>query len=1104
MPTSWLVQARKAVVAALIGTTTLSCQAPGAGPVPAAVGVPGTTAFALDPVALTDALAAKPSRNWQDAMLTYPALRERRREAETRSLQAVTAPGWSYQLTGGLTSTNVPAYTKENVYARGPLPAAGDRLYVLTNNARVLRFDPTSATAPAHAAPAMSPVGALPGTYNKTAVAVSGDNNRVYAFSTAGHFTILDAETLTQTYSKDISASGFDGTACFIDYGLSPSGGGTVFGSIEHVYAVSRNGSVFRIVVDGNTSPPTVKVNAATAPGETNPGGGAWTTSTALAIPASTVVGFPIAWKGHVYYGTNAGQFYHVSFAAPTAPVLAGSWDLARNTTATGLGRAITAPAAMDLDWPALNATSLFVSCGDRVNWIDLTDGTVTASPSLTLDRSKAVAPAGAPPNQGLLSGFSPISTTLRTYNPDWVSIKRGQLPPPTRWGGPLATLSSIPALSVRTRPNGDVWVCDYGKTSAPVRQPNVTIYHADGRPAKVINLSGPPTKLEFDGQGFAWLSVSGYSTFGSQGRVEKINCATETLVGGAFPVTFRGAVYIAPDANGNCWVTDPFNRPGNGSPDATSGSGTAGRLQCIKANGTFAFAKPIAVPVAGTIFCDPNNRPWVMPYGANVIYRYTAAPAGSLQPPPAAPNVLTVGGGGSIPIGIAFRPATTEAWVTLNGQSKIAKINYNSFTQIGGLLPASGTGPTNPWTIRFDANGEPWVGCGRLNQTTPSNVVKLDLNGNIVPGYNYPMGGYGGSPYELAMDAGDAVYVACANPTFSAGALAIITQDLGNTGDIFGSAFRGAAGDGDDSYGFMRFKWPVNAFGNQPVVDAKLSLTQNAANSGDNLAFFTADNTRPNGTLWTGYLGGATPNADWDSRPALRVPFFTLANGAPGTGMVRTVDVPAPADKANVAGDAANAHYTLAVQSTNKPLRSAVHWFSDNTNTTVAQLPTLNMRTNSYAQLSTAAGIACQPSIDSYIGKVWVAASNALFELDYSSKGNFMRADRTYYNFTTNGRSTGYGPVNTGTSPRTYLNATGNALLTANGHLAIADVTPSGALSLNHFNLNLAPTANRLVSSVDPSPAAGGVNAQMLYDYDNGSVYAVTTNNYVIRAKVF
>jgi hypothetical protein len=1103
MSNTWTQRAQRALSALVASASLLGCQLPGAPTGSGAgtrVAAPG---FALGAVQLADALAKKPGVNWQDAMVKFPALQAaRQQQARHRQLQAVTAPGWSFAL-GANPSSNVPCFVRAALDYGGPNPAAGDLLYVLANNGKILKFNPTSATAPSQAAPTIS-TGNVPGTYTKTAIAISGDNQRLYTFSTGGDFSVVDATTLTTTYTKDISSSGFANCAFFLDYGNPLSGGTTNFGSIEALYAVSSNGSVFRIVVDGSGGgTPSVTVNVAAAPNESNPGGGAWTTSTALGIPTTTVNTFPVAWKDHVYYGTTGGMFYEVSFDNPSAPTLARSWNLALNTTASLNGRAITAPAALDMDGNN-DVDKAFVPCGDRLNWIDMTDGSVTTSPSLTLDRSKALTtPAAAAPAQfGPLSAFTPASTTQTQYNPDWVSISRSALPPPTRWGGPLASLASIPALSVRTRPNGDVWVCDFGKTTAPTRAPNVTIYHANGSPTKVIPLSGPPTKLEFDGQGFCWLSVSGYSTNGAQGAVEKINVATETRVTTGFPVTFNGAVYIAPDANGNCWVTDPFNRPGTGNPNAIGGGGTAGRLQCIHSNGTFAFANPVAVPVAGTIFCDPNNRPWVMPYGSNVIMRYPVCPNGTGNGAPTA-NTLAVGGGGSLPIGIAFRPSTTEAWVTLNSQSKIARVDYNTFTLIGGLLPASGSGPSNPWTIRFDATGDPWVGCGRLGQTSPSSVAKLDFNGNLVPGETYDMSSSGGSPYELAFDAADTVYVANANPSFSAGSLNVITQSLGNTGDIFATSYRGAPGDNNDSFGFMRFKWANNAFNNLPVADARLTLTQNNSTSGDNLTFYTADNVRADGTLWNGYLGGATPNTDWDTRPNVRVPFFSLANGAPGAGQVLTVQVPPPADKANVAGDAANAHYTLAVQSTNRALKAAVHWFSDNTNSSAAQLPTLTIKTNSYAQLSTAQGIACQPTIDITTQHVYLAASNALFDLDYSSKGKFATPANVYYNFTTAGGSAGYGPVNTGTTPKTFLNATGNALLTLNGRVVIPDVTPTGALSLSNFNTNLARTGNRLVTSTDITPGTGGVNTQMLFDYDGGSAYVVTTNNYVIRAKV-
>src|SRR5262249_41250163 len=131
---------------------------------------------------------------------------------------------------------------------------------------------------------------------------------------------------------------------------------------------------------------------------------------------------------------------------------------------------------------------------------------------------------------------------------------------------------NNVACTSVRVdQSNNNVWVCD---TSAKA----VKVIHANGTADTVISLPKAPVKLEFDGQGYVWVACGTLNLFGGgSNTVEKIKVSTEARVtGGNFPISFGNAFFLAPDNNGNCWVS------------GTSLFGAS--MQCFQPNGAPIF----------------------------------------------------------------------------------------------------------------------------------------------------------------------------------------------------------------------------------------------------------------------------------------------------------------------------------------------------------------------------------------------------------------------------------------------------------------------------------------------------------------------------------
>ncbi len=386
--------------------------------------LPSFTIQAADAATIVEALATKGNHGWQDAGLTHAPLLARRQAQGYRTLSTpVAGPAWSRALPA--VSTSAPVFRRANMRSLGPTPIAGDCLYVATESGagtpQIFRVD-------ARDGAVMNGAGwdalaglASPGTIQRSAVLMSGDNRRLYLLTSGGYFISLDAENGSRLYAGKLSTSGFGGLAPFIDY--SNGGGYPALGSDENVYAVAADGSMYRVKVkDG--------VHTATAwPAASGPDAAAWGASAKISYgQATSVRAFPIVWNSQAYFGTLDGRVVRVDLRGAT-PVVT-TWRPAAGTSA--LSRGVTAPVAVAFD-AAFTVSDVFVPCGDRLAWIDvkapIVEEAVRVSPPLAVTKTTPV--------QGALATY-PYAAPV-TKGPydciDFVSIAAKSAPAPSRWG---------------------------------------------------------------------------------------------------------------------------------------------------------------------------------------------------------------------------------------------------------------------------------------------------------------------------------------------------------------------------------------------------------------------------------------------------------------------------------------------------------------------------------------------------------------------------------------------------------------------------------------------------------------------------------------------
>lgn len=397
---------------------TTSCQAPLAtGPAVS----PAAPHMVLNATAAVEAMATKPNSNWQDAGVTYEPLMARRAAGQYRVAAAGLATSlWDVTLPAR--SSSAPAYRHKNLSYHGPDPAQGEVVYVAaettTGTPQIYRITASNAQI-LDQWDVLSGLTA-PGTFQETAVLLSGDNRRLYLLTSGGYFLMLDAETGERLFARKLSASGFARTRPYIDY--ANGGGWPNIGANEDVYAVSNDGSLFRVNVLNGT--PTV----ASWPAAGGQDAALWPGAAAIAYEgAESVQAAPVVWRGQAFFGTMNGDFHRVDVQSGSPSLT--TWRPGALTSARH--RAITAPPAIEFEGNMV-VSHVFVACGDRLAWIDpkLAAGdAVVVSPPLVLDNASKT--------HGRLSDFTYASTvTQGPYDSiDYASISSQANPAPTRWG---------------------------------------------------------------------------------------------------------------------------------------------------------------------------------------------------------------------------------------------------------------------------------------------------------------------------------------------------------------------------------------------------------------------------------------------------------------------------------------------------------------------------------------------------------------------------------------------------------------------------------------------------------------------------------------------
>jgi hypothetical protein len=396
------------------------CQAPlpALAPVHAAMKIDAAPAGRV-----VDALMAKGNSTWQDAALNYPPLVARRKAAYHLAATAMAGAAWTATLP--TVSTSAMAYRHLDATMQGPDPAAGESVYAVTEGLagapQVFRLAAANgATLNGAGWDALAGL-ASPGTIQRSAILLSGDNHRLYMLTSGGYFICLNADTGARLFAQKLSNAGFAGTAPFIDY--ANGGGWPQVGSDELLYLTSQDGSLFRVRVQNGA----FTVTAWPAGGGTD--AALWAGRPTIPYGrATTINAFPVAWQNRVYVGTTDGRCVRLDVSTDTPKLT--TWHPDWLTSAAYRG--ITAPVALDFD-ANFAVSHVFVPCGDRLVWIDpaaaIAEEATYASPPLVLTKTAPV--------QAALSAFPYDKPLVKgPYDCiDFASIAATANPTPTRWG---------------------------------------------------------------------------------------------------------------------------------------------------------------------------------------------------------------------------------------------------------------------------------------------------------------------------------------------------------------------------------------------------------------------------------------------------------------------------------------------------------------------------------------------------------------------------------------------------------------------------------------------------------------------------------------------
>lgn len=1061
MRTAWSLVAAGALVT--------SC----AGPLPQ---VPGSLMPAMGIEALADAesealvqgLAEKESGNWQDAMLNLPTLE--RRQAVYKTQAAAISATWTASL-GALCSSS-PAFRRASLRAVGPNPATTDYVFVATQaTSNQLKKLSAVTGAVLNTWDALSGL-ASPGVIQNSALILSADNRRLYMVTTGGYFIIMNAGTGARIFAQKISTAGFNKSAPFVDYATS-----SFTGTLENVYCLSNDGSMFKIQVKNGVAQPVV---AWVSQNGVDKSLASWAASPKIAYAAGqgtngSVTCFPVVWKNTAFFGSTGGKYYRVDLSsAAAAPLTVYNTDY---YTSAG-SKAITAPAAFDFN-SSLAITQVFAPVGDRLMWLDPTSSSVLAATRpLLVDKIT--------PLSGTLSTYSytASATTYTATASDCVSAATnvGGAHGPSRWG--LST------------------------TTHHLTHSGVTSPFAAG-----VN----PNQVAIDASGNVVVSLYG------AGSIQKL-----TPFGAVFNANFpKGGgnkpVGVGVDAAGNIYECDQ----GNKRVTRITADGSVNRNSGNLSNNL----EGLAMDSVGAI--------WTVDIAADVSYKQTFDVVAN-----AFTTVLSVPHtAGTNPIRVAV-DGSNNPWMTLNATGKVERRNGTT-----GAVLSTYTVGTNPYGIAIDASGNAWVaneGSDTVSKiTTATGVVTnisvaaygskprgvgvdprdggiyVDLFNSattikIDPATNAIVRSYptGTNPFGVKVDASGNIWTA----NYGSANVSKIWSG-GSQADLLGADGYVGTADGNTSYGYMQFKVPNGSYGGALPVSTTVDMSSALASIGNEEIRVYDTTPTVSGAFWTGYVTTTTPSVDYNARPtvstlmgtrtASAVTASSTVTGAPRYSTSFTNSLTLPWDLPNQSAlDATAGRYAYAIKSTGsggsaRKLSDVAHFYTSAAANTAAVKPTLTV-TLSKSKTPSTNGIMCQPAIDSVQKKLWVQASNALWEISYASTAAFGGSS-TRFNLTAAGRGDfgSMGPARL-TSPYNFILAGGNVLNTGT-RLVVADYDPaSNRFFLNGFKQPLSTYSTDALNMVhDAGANSGQVTTQMLWDYAGGSVYAPTQNNTLVRAKV-
>lgn len=384
----------------------------------APVALPPIT-MAFERTAVVDAMAKSSVVDWSSATFASPTLQasrqERGQQAASYRVSATNfaAPAWtktSAVPTTGVISNAVAYAFTDPVWQTGPL--ASDRLIYMTNAQRGFRN--FFVVNPATGAPlngtgwdALTLVTAPAGTrVDNSAVTLSTKGTQAMFVATNGYFGAVSFETATGVKQAGIQltanpagpAQQVVGGAPFINNSAAPGIDERMEVWCATTNAAGSVGTLHRL-----------NYNKAANPAWTYVGGRGINVSGPAADGSAgtvTAAGFktsPVAWMGRVYIGDTAGRLWEYNIATGTSRY----WDLSPfSGVATDQ---ILAPVAINIG-NSDAVEDVFVSCGNRVFWIDPVSNAVVPSQVLAVD---AATSTPGPELQGTLAGYVYEGTTL-------------------------------------------------------------------------------------------------------------------------------------------------------------------------------------------------------------------------------------------------------------------------------------------------------------------------------------------------------------------------------------------------------------------------------------------------------------------------------------------------------------------------------------------------------------------------------------------------------------------------------------------------------------------------------------------------------------------